>query len=177
MRLIRPYIDIETRCRVVLRQIGEMWPDDVLRWHSAKRGGLGRLLTSRLAVLAQLLRCDRSELRLDHDPPLGGRRKVFRRGEHIGYDPGANSVEHLRYRPHAARHSWSHDVKTRVRGDHGQLSDIALVKRNRRLEEREGTRPKSARTKAKERRAAMRAKRPKVKTRWPKRKLQWQRKK
>lgn len=168
-KLLRPYIGLEARCRVVLRQLGEMFPNDAIFWHGSRKGGLGRLLASRIAVLAELLRCEASELRLDHDPALGTRRKVHKAGAHVGYDPPANSVHHLRYRPHAARHAASHDVKTRVRGDNGQLSDIALVKRNRRLEEREGTRPKSARTKAKEKRVALRAKRPTLKRPWPKR--------
>lgn len=155
-RLLRPSIGIEARCRIVLRQMGELWPDEVIRLNrfvpreTVFRVGLAKLLAAKLKELAALLNCDVAELRLDHDPALGVRRKVFRKGIHVGYSPPANSLEHLGYRPHPAKHAGSHDIKTRVRGDRGQLSDIALVKRNRRQEEREGVRPKSGRTRARE---------------------------
>lgn len=152
-RLLRPYIDVETKCRVALNGLGEMWPDDYLKIRLGHRG-YGPILEVLLVRLAELLGCEVAELRLDHNPPLGGRKKVFAKGEHIEYDPPANSIMHLKYRPHGARFAGSHDVKTRVRGERGQLSDIALVKRNRRLEEREGTRPKSYRTRTREKRKA-----------------------
>lgn len=156
-RLLRPYIDVETKCRVVLAQLGEMWPDGVIGArledpYYRGRGGLTALLREKLQEYATTQECEVTDLRLDHDPALGTRKKVFRKGEHVDYEPAANDPAHLFYRPHAARFAGSHDVKTRVRGEHGQLSDIALVKRNRRLEEREGTRPKSYRTRTREKR-------------------------
>lgn len=157
-RLLRPPISVETQCRVVLRQLGEMFIDGVIvanrfvpRDH--RKRSLGRLLSEKLAVLAELLKCEVSDLRLDHDPALGHRKKVFdRHGQHVEYDPAGSDPNFLLYRPHGAQFDGSHDVKTRVRGEHGQLSDIALVKRNRRQEEREGTRPKSYKTRMREKR-------------------------
>lgn len=184
MKLIRPSISIEIKCRVVLRQLGEMFPDDVMLAH---RRGFGKLLNEKLAALSDLLRCESKDLRCDHDPALGARKKIFNQvGEHIEYEPRGSDPEYLIYRPHGTQFDKSHDVKTRIRGEHGQLSDIALVKRNRRLEEREGTRPKSYRTRMREKRrekkvaqpvkrhAAFRGKnqvKPKRKYRWPKRKF------
>jgi hypothetical protein len=56
------------------------------------------------------------------------------RGEIWVYEPDANDPEYLVYRPHGAQHAGSHDVKTRIRGEHGQFSDIAMIKRQRRRE-------------------------------------------
>lgn len=183
-RLIRPPISDHTKLAVVLRQLGEMFPTAILE-AARKTRTIRATLTNRLCTLADLLGCEVADLRCDHDPALGARQKVFNdAGEHVDYVPAGSDPEFLFYRPHGAKYRKSHDIKTRVRGDHGQLSDIALVKRNRRQEEREGTRPKSARTRARERRAEIRAKRPKVKqkmrsaSRWPpkgSRKLGWKR--
>jgi hypothetical protein len=162
MKLLRPYIPIETRCRVALRQIGEMFPDQAIDGH---RRNLRNYLFDLLSQLAVLLNCEMQDLRLDHDPALGQRRKIFHCGPvHVGYDPPANSEWHLIYRIHA-----DHVVKTIVRGERGQLSDIALIKRHRRLEEKEGTRPPSYRTRMRLKRQAVKAKR--GKTTWPKRPL------
>jgi hypothetical protein len=134
-RLYRPHIPIEVRCRVILRQIGEMWPGRVINDHRTMPGGLGQLLKSRLELFADITRCEVADFRLDHDPPLGARPK--RLSTVLGHDvytPDANDPDHLFYRPHGAQFEGSHDVKTRIRGDHGQFSDIALIKRQRRRE-------------------------------------------
>ena len=80
------------------------------------------------------------------------------------YIPDANDPEHLFYRPHGAQFAGSHDVKTRIRGDHGQFSDLALIKRERR-------RQKKA-TPAK-RDFTFRTNKSKLKRKWPKRKTNW----
>ena len=146
-RLLRPHIPLEVRCRVVLRQLGEMFVDQAIENRRPRRdagymvgvvglpgGGFGAYLDELLDRLAELLACDVKSLALDHDPALGARRKVFRKGVHVGYVPDANDPEHLIYRPHGAHFEGSHDVKTRIRGEHGQFSDIALIKRDRRRE-------------------------------------------
>lgn len=138
-RLYRPTVPIEVKVRVVLRQLGERFPGEAIAAARGRRGRLGGFLQGKLADLAKLLGCEVSDLRLDHDPPLGARPKRGA-GERTVYTPGANDPEHLKYRPHGTQFEGSHDVKTRIRGDHGQLSDIALIKKNRRIER--GPKPK-----------------------------------
>lgn len=151
MKLYRPHVPLESRCRVALRQLGEMWPDDVIEANrrDPKRSSIkaivphafapshGRLLEDLLRRLADLLNCATEDLRLDHDPPLGARPQ-FRRGlgKKTYYEPDANDPAHLLYRPHGSQFAGSHDVKTRIRGDHGQYSDVVLIKRERRRQKR-----------------------------------------
>ena len=137
MKLYRPAIPLEVKCRVVLRQLGELFPEETLQ--AAKKDRcLGRVLNVWLSEFAQIIGCEVSELRLDHEPALALRtvvsRRPYLRGETWVYDPDANDPEHLFYRPHGAQHAGSHDVKTRIRGEHGQFSDIAMIKRQRRRE-------------------------------------------
>lgn len=138
-RLLRPPIPVEVKCRVTLRQLGEMWPDDLIeewRYDRRKRArNLSKLLAFSLSRLAALLTCEIADLRLDHDPALGARQKVFRKGVHVGYVPDANDPEHLIYREKHAHH-----IKTNVRGDGAQHPDRVLIKKNRRIER--GPRPK-----------------------------------
>lgn len=129
-RLYRPYIPVEVKCRVILRQLG-MFPAiiEMLIEDYRKLRNLGGLLKGRMGDLADLLGCEIAELRLDHDPPLALRPKERRGlGKKTYYVPDANDPEHLVYRPHGAQHEGSHDVKTRIRGDHGQHSDLALIR-------------------------------------------------
>lgn len=135
MRLPRPYIPLEVRCRVALRQLGEMWPDEVIA--SAPRfGGLLMLLEVKKAQLAYLLGIKTAlDLHLDHDPALGAREKIRKHGKIVGYRPDANDSDHLAYRTKE-----SHRIKTLIRGDGAQYSDRALIKRERRR--MRGPRPK-----------------------------------
>lgn len=133
-RLLRPSIPIIVRCRVVLRQLGEMFPDQVIRENmfaprDHRRLSLGRLLAEKLIVFAATLNCEVKDLHLDHDPALAAREKVFKKGKHVGYIPDANDPEYLYYREAAA-----HRVKTNVRGLHGQHPDRVLIKKQRRRE-------------------------------------------
>lgn len=132
MRLYRPHIPIEVKCRVAMRQIGED-ADAVIK--SARRCslGLGHVLDESLMRLADQLKCKTAELRLDHDPPLGARPKHRKGlGKKTYYIPDANDPDHLFYRPHGPEHEGSHLIKTNVRGDHGQHPDRVLIKRERR---------------------------------------------
>ena len=135
MRLYRPYVPVEVKCRVLLRQIGEIWIDEVLE---ANRGNLGDLLIELRGRLAALLDCPVSSLQLDHDPPLGARVRLQSSDGKCRtiYRPAANDPEHLVYRVKEA-----HRVKTLVRGDHGQFSDLALIRR----EKKRGRPPKPKR--------------------------------
>jgi hypothetical protein len=124
-RLYRPHIPIEVRCRVILRQIGEMWPEQVIAIHKKYKGGLVHFLEEKLASLAILLRCEVQDLRLDHDPALATRRRIGE-GNHTKYFPDANDPDHLIYREKHAHH-----IKTNVRGDGAQYPDRVLIKRER----------------------------------------------
>jgi hypothetical protein len=135
VRLYRPHIPLKVRCRVAMRQLGELWPDEALKAHDGKCGAfLDRLLFK----LAGLLGCEVTDLRLDHDPPLAARPR-FRRG--LGkarYQPSANDPDHLLYRPHGPEFVGSHLIKTNTRGDHGQHPDRVLIKRERKRVRKKG---------------------------------------
>lgn len=155
-RLYRPPIPIQVKCRVVLRQIGELFIDDKMQAH---RRGWGSLLDVSLSRLAVLLKCEVIDLRLDHDPALALRERCGE-GKQTVYTPAANDPEFLAYRPHGAQHEGSHDVKTRIRGDHGQFSDITLIKRQRRREK------KATEAKQRNKRQKFAACRKEIKGRW-----------
>lgn len=165
-KLYRPTIPVEVKCRVALRQLGEMFIDDVIRSNRftprvTPPRSLAMLLNNTLAALAELLKCEVKELRLDHDPALGLRQQIAEgQNMRLRYLPDANDPEFLCYRPHGAQHAGSHDVKTRIRGDHGQYSDITLIKRQRRRDRRACKEP------AKKARGLSLTKQ---KTKWPKR--------
>lgn len=156
-RLYRPHIPLSVRYAVAARQLN--WPvnDDLSRL-----AGYGEMLKLLLPELADKLGCEVSDLRLDHDPALGTRPKRGE-GKRTVYEPAANDPEHLKYRPHGAQFDDSHDIKTRVRGPHGQFSDIALIKRERRRE-RKAADAKDPKKKRPKWRSAQ-----KGKYRWPKR--------
>jgi len=141
-RLYRPHIPLEVRCRVVLRQLGDLWPDDVIKLWKPKpsdaylkgigvfvpRGGLAALLASKLDALAVLLDCKVEDLRLDHDPALATRQRLqYSSVVKPTYIPDANDPDYLIY-----REKHDHHIKTNVRGEHGQHPDRVLIKRERR---------------------------------------------
>lgn len=163
MRLYRPAIPLRVQCLVVLRQLGEMFPEKVVDAH---RRGLQRLLDQKLQEFATLIGCEIGDLRLDHNPALGTREKTGE-GKETVYTPDANDPDHLRYRPHGTQFEGSHDVKTRIRGDHGQYSDITLIKRQRRREK------KAAEAKMRNKRHGFgkRSKEIRGRWKWPKRKF------
>lgn len=127
MRLPRPHIPIEVECRVALRQLGEMFPDDVIRGHKRNLGVLRDDLILRLAGLL-FPGQEVVDFQLDHNPPLACRQQFKNgRGEVVRYVPAANDPEYLFFRE---RHS--HFIKTNVRGDGAQHPDRVLIKRERR---------------------------------------------
>jgi hypothetical protein len=137
-RLYRPHIPLATKIAVAERQAKEypclLWGHYlVVDWTGNQR----RQLESLLSILAKAFGCEIKELRLDHDPPLGARPLMHKRKTGtVVYSPDANDPEHLFYRPHGTIHANSHDVKTRIRGDHGQFPDVTLIKRERRRQRR-----------------------------------------
>lgn len=186
MRLARPSVPVEVKVRVVLRQLGEMWPDEVIMLHRQARSPLAHLLQVRLGVLAGLLQCDVKDLRLDHDPALATRKKLYetpnggrrwswqieKEGRVIRYEPDANDPEHLRYRPHGAQFVGSHHVKTNVRGDGAQHPDRVLIKKLRRKKARRIKRDVTFRAKNKvSARFRSPADKSKPKRKWPTRPL------
>jgi len=62
----------------------------------------------------------------DHDPALVNREFDEDTGK---YTPDANDPDYLVWRTKS-----EHDIKTRVRGDHGQHSDFALARKRKRKE-------------------------------------------
>src|SRR5260221_6888070 len=125
-RLPRPRIPLKIRLIVALRQIGEPNPEAKAE-HAAGCQMLKKLLDQVLMILAAKLECSVDDLRLDHDPALENRRKVFRKGVHVDYIPPANSPDDLIYREKHAHH-----IKTNVRGDGAQYADNVIAKRERR---------------------------------------------
>lgn len=157
MKLYRPTIPVEVKCRVALRQLGELRVDAVIEFNRPSKAAgymvgvvglsgrsLGRLLTEAMERLAETMCCNVSDLRLDHDPPLGARQKERRGlGKNTYYIPDANDPDHLFYRPHGPQFEGSHLIKTNIRGDHGQHPDRVLIKKARRIER--GPKPKRGR--------------------------------
>jgi hypothetical protein len=133
-RLYRPHIPLKIRVVVAERQLRELDPSVYGYVIPGKKTAGNRLLVL-LPWLAKTFGCDVSELRLDHDPPLGARDEVRRhKSKKTQYIPDANDPDHLFYRPHGPEHTGSHLIKTNVRGDHGQHPDRVLIKKARRLE-------------------------------------------
>jgi hypothetical protein len=136
MRLLRPYVPLEVRCRVVLRQLGHRFPESAMtivktladRTIAPKhRKSIRASLNDAIDALAHKLNCTPADLHLDHDPALGAREKVWSKGEHIGYRPDANDPEYLVY-----REKHDHHLKTNVRGEGAQHPDRVLIKKERR---------------------------------------------
>lgn len=127
-RLVRPYIPLAVRVQVAERQLGTIGGTLVL--HGL--GGERVTARHRLNVLLGLL-FNGEPSQLDHDPALVNRKFNKRTKK---YTPDANDPRYLIYRTKS-----NHDTKTRVRGDHGQHSDLALVRKHKRRE-RKAARPK-----------------------------------
>lgn len=131
-KLYRPPIPLSVKVAVARRQLIERGNAARVRFPTpATSLPLYKQLTFLLSVLSESMMCEVEELRLDHDPALGLRKRTGE-GKTTVYDPPANDPNFMAYRPHGAQHAASHDVKTRIRGDHGQFSDVTLIKRERR---------------------------------------------
>lgn len=111
-KLLRPYIPISVRVQVAERMAGLKCMDPSQ--------------SVQLRSLLQLMFYDET-VHLDHDPALENRKKIYRKGVHVEYDPPANHPDFLIYRT-----KQDHQIKTNVRGDGAQYSDRALAARERR---------------------------------------------
>jgi hypothetical protein len=126
VRLLRPHVPLEVRCRVAARQLGLYGPNSI-----DIKGKAAELLARMLEMLAQEMGCEVCHLHLDHDPALGARQKLVKGGVHVGYVPDANDPAFLIYREKHAHH-----IKTNVRGEGAQHPDRVLIKKERRREGR-----------------------------------------
>lgn len=133
-----------------------MWPEDVLKANKNKT----LLLDELLQRLCNLIGAE--ELHLDHEPALALREKIFRDGKHVEYRPHSCDPEHLIWRD-----KQDHKIKTIVRGDGAQFSDLALIRRKKRREK------KAAEAKMRNKRHGFGKRRKEIRGRWkwPKRKF------
>lgn len=137
-RLPRPHIPLKIRCHVAAHQIGwglgakDGQPAAIAMLLSLHKANYGNLLLRLLTELQEKLGVLPSgALHLDHDPALVNRKKIKRDGKIVGYKPAANDPNFLIYRTKER-----HDIKTRVRGDGAQFSDLALARRERRRQKK-----------------------------------------
>ena len=149
MRLVRPYIPLSVRSQVAERQFdaATSFPHEngernasVFRAYVDRESWKKRIaLSEQIDTFLRLLFGDQP-CHLDHDPPLGAREKIFKRGVHVDYCPRANDPNHLVYRL-----AVDHRTKTNIRGEHGQHPDRVLIKKNRHLEEKQNGKAPSRR--------------------------------
>lgn len=119
MKLLRPHIPLDVKLQVAARQL-------------CQGNGLACVLSVMASRWTKQAKLDwmlhvlfgAGPVHLDHDPPLALRYYNERTGK---YRPPANDPMHLVYRT-----AKEHEVKTRVRGDHGQFADLALIRREKR---------------------------------------------
>lgn len=131
MKLFRPYIPYDVRVTVAARQAiaAGVYPREceIGCWP----------YTRQLRELLYVLFGD-ERVHLDHDPPLMLRSvQRNKNGEIIKYLPDANDPEFLIYRT-----AEDHDIKTRVRGDGAQHSDLGLRRKNKNIAANRNNKPK-----------------------------------
>ncbi len=125
----RPYIPLSVREVVIDNQMYEAGFRPT--WASQQ----GDNTATRLRMkLEEFFGCVPVELH--HRPALINRQKVYVDGRFHDYTPRANNPEYLVYLP-----ADDHDIETRVRGQHGQHSDLGLARKRKRAE-RKARRPK-----------------------------------
>jgi|SRR6516164_8271706 hypothetical protein len=118
-KLPRPYIPQDVREAVIDRQMREakVTPSFAAQSH--------RSTNKRIRwKLEEFFGCD-MPIELHHRPALVNRP----RDANGDYNPPANDPEYLAYVL-----ADDHDIETRVRGQHGQYSDLALRRKNKRIE-------------------------------------------
>jgi hypothetical protein len=125
VHLTRPYIPLWVREVVIDRQAREVG----LMWSAAARhsGSATRRLKFKLEEFFA-----GSLHELHHRPALVNRDRVSEPDGKISYYPDANDPDHLIYLVAGAGEE--HDVETRVRGQHGDYSDLAKARKRKRAE-------------------------------------------
>lgn len=112
--LVRPYIPIAVRVKVAERQLLER---EMLCF-------VGSLSTRLKFSLQSLFWNAKETAELHHRPALVNRQRK-RNGD---YEPPANDPDYLVYIAED-----DHDIETRVRGLHGQHSDLGMARKNKRI--------------------------------------------
>lgn len=130
MKLPRPYIPLRVRVQVAVRQCRELglcegvFSSDFRNLATALRYFLGHIHGNQ-------------KVELHHRPALCNRARCLSSiAGGIRYDPDANDPDYLVYLSAA-----DHDIETRVRGQHGDYSDLAKARKRKRIE-RKAKRPK-----------------------------------
>jgi hypothetical protein len=141
MRLPRPHVPVAVKIAVAERQLDAALRGNETRWRWMMAGAPMTADRNRYLRFLLVNLLGDAPWQLDHDPPLAARVRT-RTGD---YRPPASDADYLVWRTIE-----DHDRKTRLRGDHGQFSDLALIRREKRRKRR----------------------RPAPRSRWPKRKLQ-----
>lgn len=124
MKLPRPYIPLSVRERVIDEQMAEAKLQPTWAARTAKS------ISKRVRFKLEEFFGNRP-VELHHRPAL-----VNRQRDGDDYIPRANDPDYLIYLP-----ADDHDIETRVRGQHGQYSDLAMA-RKRKRRERKAARPK-----------------------------------
>lgn len=123
-RLPRRHIPLSIRCQVAARQVRAIGIDPA-QFEDVSP------LSERLDFLLTAL-FHGEDCQLDHEPALVNRKQIRDRdGVLLRYEPDEHDPDCLIYR---LKHD--HLIKTVVRGDHGQFSDVVLAKRARRREKK-----------------------------------------
>lgn len=160
-----PQPPTDVKLYVALRQLGAGHvPAEYLVEVAVRDRCLGVAFKAARAKLAVALSCPVEQLRIDHTWMLRTRAYKPRKGKPVAgwYIPHAHDPDYLRWRPQGAEFDGSHHVKTNVRGERGQYSDVVLAKRERRRE-------RDALGDRRIKRGGHFARKTKVKRRWPKR--------
>lgn len=119
-RLSRPYIPLDIRLTVALRQLGVPKIHIIEQVFAASRQ---RRVKIRLSQILQSL-FSMDQYHLDHDPALENREFNPHTKK---YEPEANNPDYLVYRTKE-----NHRIKTLVHGDGAQLSDAAKARKRKR---------------------------------------------
>ena len=136
MKLYRPYTPWSVRREVIARQMREAGKEPSF---AAKYTGSDQRA---VRFMLEELFGGGIPVELHHDPALVNRQWDARKKDYV---PRANDPAHLVYLVKD-----DHEIRTRVRGAHGQHSDLALARKRKRVGRKKNKR----------------------KIRWPKRKLQ-----
>lgn len=125
----------------------EIFPSS--NWSACNWANPKSLSASRKLKIALRILFGEQTVNLDHNPALITRAYNPRiKDVAARYTPNANDPDYMAWRPKARDAERSHDIKTFVRGDNGQLSDIGLRNKQRRMDRNRGI-IKSKRPKAK----------------------------
>jgi hypothetical protein len=93
-RLVRPYIPLAIRVRVAERQLWGRGPEMVEFYRSSFNRPVAEISNKRRLAQALRILFGETPWALDHDPALGLRAKIFKRGKFHRYEPDARPRRH-----------------------------------------------------------------------------------